>query len=77
VPDEATGERVVAYVVADAGAPDDLASRIRTRCAERLAGFKQPSRVELVDALPHTATGKVQKGRLRTLERRRRTGLLE
>jgi long-chain acyl-CoA synthetase len=77
VPDEQTGETVVAYVVAGPDAPPDLAFRIRSRCAERLAGFKQPSRVELVDALPHTATGKVQKGRLRTLERRRRTGLLE
>lgn len=77
VPDEQTGEAVVAYVVAAADAPGDLAFRVRSRCAERLAGFKQPSRVELVDALPHTATGKVQKGRLRNLERRRGLGLLE
>ncbi|MDH2414253.1 AMP-binding protein [Nocardioides sp. CER19] len=77
VPDEQTGEAVVAYVVPVADAPGDLAFRIRSRCAERLAGFKQPSRVELVEALPHTATGKVQKGRLRTIERRRGLGLLE
>ena len=43
----------------------------------RLARFKQPSRVEVVDELPLTVTGKVQKGRLRGLERRRITGLLE
>jgi long-chain acyl-CoA synthetase len=77
VPDEQTGETVVAYVVPAPDAPGDLAFRVRSRCAERLAGFKQPSRVELVDALPHTATGKVQKGRLRTIERRRGLGLLE
>ncbi|SFC21276.1 long-chain acyl-CoA synthetase [Nocardioides terrae] len=77
VPDEQTGEAVVAYVVPASGAPGDLAFRVRSRCAERLAGFKQPSRVELVDALPHTATGKVQKGRLRNMERRRVMGLLE
>jgi long-chain acyl-CoA synthetase len=76
VPDEQTGEAVVAYVVPTADAPGDLAFRVRARCAERLAGFKQPSRVEVVEALPHTPTGKVQKGRLRTLERRR-VGLLE
>lgn len=77
VPDERTGEAVVAYVVATADAPGDLTFRIRARCAERLAGFKQPSRLELVDELPYTATGKVQKGRLRTIERRRGLGLLE
>jgi len=77
VPDEQTGEAVVAYVVPAPDAPGDLAFRVRSRCAERLAGFKQPSRVELVEALPHTATGKVQKGRLRNRERRRVMGLLE
>jgi long-chain acyl-CoA synthetase len=76
VPDEQTGEAVVAYVVPALDAPRDLDARVRSRCAERLAGFKRPSRVELVDALPHTPTGKVQKGRLRTRERRR-VGLLE
>lgn len=79
VPDDVTGEAVVAYVVPAAGAAgtDRLAERVRERCAERLAGFKQPSRIEIVDELPHTATGKVQKGRLRTIERRRALGLLE
>jgi long-chain acyl-CoA synthetase len=43
----------------------------------RLARFKHPSRIEVVDELPLTATGKVQKGRLRGLERRRVQGLLE
>ena len=37
----------------------------------RLARFKQPTRIEVVDALPLTVTGKVQKGRLRGIERRR------
>ena len=45
--------------------------------AERLAGFKRPSRVEVVDELPLTVTGKVQKGRLRGRERRRALGILE
>ena len=40
-------------------------------------GFKQPSRIEVVDALPMSVTGKVQKGRLRGLERRRALELLE
>jgi long-chain acyl-CoA synthetase len=68
----------VAYVVpaggADAVAVEDA---VRRHCAVRLARFKQPSRIEVVEALPLTVTGKVQKGRLRGLERRRALGLLE
>jgi long-chain acyl-CoA synthetase len=76
VDDPATGEAVVAYVVAVDGA-EEVAAAVRARCAVRLARFKQPSRVEVVDELPLTVTGKVQKGRLRGLERRRSLGLLE
>ena len=73
VPDEQTGEAVVAYVVPSTEAPTDpaeLEARVREHCATRLARFKQPQRVEVVDELPVTVTGKVQKGRLRALERR-------
>lgn len=76
VADELTGEAVVAYVVGS-GDPAALETAVRARCAERLARFKQPSRVEIVDELPLTVTGKVQKGRLRGIERRRALGLLE
>ena len=54
-----------------------VADAVRDHCSARLARFKQPSRVEVVDELPMTVTGKVQKGRLRGLERRRALGLLE
>ncbi|PUA82698.1 class I adenylate-forming enzyme family protein [Nocardioides currus] len=79
VADEQTGEAVVAYVVgSDAqGAADALADAVREHTAARLARFKQPSRIEVVDELPFTVTGKVQKGRLRGIERRRALGLLE
>jgi long-chain acyl-CoA synthetase len=74
----ATGEAVVAYVRAAEGAePDAVADAVREHCALRLARFKRPSRVEVVDELPLTVTGKVQKGRLRGMERRRALGLLE
>ncbi len=76
VPDEDTGEAVVAYVVApglDAGAAEAL---VRDACAQRLARFKQPARIEVVETLPLSVTGKVQKGRLRGLERRRALELL-
>ena len=68
--------RTVAYVVAAVPEPH-LEEAVRAHATERLARFKQPSRVEVVDELPLTATGKVQKGRLRGIERRRISGLLE
>jgi len=66
-PDERWGEVPVAYVVArDAGLdPEELRAFVR----ERLAGFKVPKRVEVVDELPKTGTGKIQKFRLRELAR--------
>jgi long-chain acyl-CoA synthetase len=76
-PDPETGEAVVAYVVARGGAADGLEDVVRAHCAERLARFKQPTRIEVVEELPLTGTGKVQKGRLRGIERRRDLGLLE
>ncbi len=74
--DEQTGEAVVAYVRAPGADAAAVEAAVRARCEERLAGFKRPSRVEIVDELPLTVTGKVQKGRLRGLERRRALGLL-
>ncbi len=78
VEDPTTGEAVVAYVMASDGArPAELEAAVREHCAVRLARFKQPSRVQVVADLPLTVTGKVQKGRLRGMERRRTLGLLE
>jgi long-chain acyl-CoA synthetase len=71
-PDPDTGEAVVAYVRPVEGSPydaEELAARVRAHCATRLARFKQPAEVQVVDRLPHTVTGKVAKGRLRA-ERR-------
>jgi long-chain acyl-CoA synthetase len=78
VEDAITGEAVVAYVVpADSAAFEVVADAVREHCRVRLARFKQPSRIEVVDELLMTVTGKVQKGHLRGLERRRALGLLE
>jgi long-chain acyl-CoA synthetase len=75
-----TGEAVVAYVTPEptwTDTAEELADRVREHCAVRLARFKQPSEVHVVDELPHTVTGKVAKGRLRAGRRRRDLGLLE
>ena len=78
IDDELTGETVVAYVrPTAAGASDGLVDLVRRHCELRLARFKQPSLIHVVEELPYTVTGKVQKGRLRATERRRSLGLLE
>ncbi len=58
VNDERWGERVVAAVVLRDGS-DVTADDLVAFCAERLASFKRPERVVVVDALPRTSTGKV------------------
>ena len=78
VEDAETGEAVVAYVKPSAaGASDALVDVVRRHCEQRLARFKQPTTIHVVEELPYTITGKVQKGRLRATERRRALGLLE
>jgi long-chain acyl-CoA synthetase len=77
VEDDRTGEAVVAYVLAPGIAPAVIQDACRGQCETRLARFKWPARIEVVDELPLTVTGKVQKGRLRGIERRRALGLLE
>jgi acyl-CoA synthetase (AMP-forming)/AMP-acid ligase II len=70
VPEPAWGEVVCAVVVATSGYQLDL-DMLREGCRHRLAPFKQPRRLELVDSLPRTpATGQVQ--RTLVLERLRR-----
>lgn len=64
VPDDATGEAVMALVVPRA-AGELTAEAVAAHCAGRLARFKCPTSIRIVSALPHSATGKVAKGRLR------------
>ena len=62
-PDAALGEEVAAFVVLRPGATADAEALIAW-CRERLAAFKYPRRVTLLDALPRSATGKVLKAKL-------------
>ena len=63
-PDERWGEVGVAYVAAAPGAAVTV-DLILTHCRRRIAGYKTPKRVVVVDALPRTASGKVRKDLLR------------
>jgi O-succinylbenzoic acid--CoA ligase len=59
VPDAEWGQRVEAWVVADAEAAEILAY-----ARERLAGYKLPKRLHIVDELPRNAAGKLDRRRL-------------
>jgi benzoate-CoA ligase family protein len=43
----------------------DLAARLVAHCREHMAEYKRPRWIEFVDELPRTATGKIQRFRLR------------
>jgi fatty-acyl-CoA synthase len=67
VPDPAYGEEILACVVpADPGDPPTL-DELREHCRNRLAHFKTPRRLELMESFPLTTSGKVRKVELREL----------
>ena len=63
IPHDTWGELVVALVVPTEGRR--LSEVVTDHCRRTLAGYKCPKQVEFRDQLPRTATGKLQKFRLR------------
>ena len=61
MPDERYGEELCAWVRLRAGAEALDADAVRAFCAGRLAHYKVPRYVLVVDEFPMTVTGKVQK----------------
>ncbi len=57
-------EATVAFVVPRRGRTVDPAS-LDSHCRARMAAFKRPRQIHIVDALPRTATGKIQRFALR------------
>lgn len=57
------GEAAVAVITAEGTAP--TTAEVIAHCKAQLANFKVPKRVEVIDALPRNAMGKVQKNVLR------------
>ena len=56
--------KFVAFVVPRAGHAIETAD-LDTHCREHMATFKRPRRILVVDELPKTATGKIQRFKLR------------
>lgn len=67
VPHAVLGEDVAAFVVPCADRKIDV-DELLAFCAERLADYKRPRQVHVVDELPRNATGKVLKHVLRASE---------
>ncbi len=64
LPHDRWGEAITAFVILRPGATIDEAA-VLTRIKERLSPFKCPKAVIVVEEVPKTATGKIQKVELR------------
>jgi acetyl-CoA synthetase len=69
-PDGRRGSVVKAFIVPAAGSEpsEDLAAEIREFVRERLSAYAYPRRIEFVDELPKTLTGKIRRLELRQRE---------
>ncbi|WP_242908225.1 AMP-binding protein [Actinomadura terrae] len=65
VPDEKYGEELMAWVRLREGAPELTPDTLREFCHGRLAHYKIPRYVHVVDAFPMTVTGKIRKVQMR------------
>ena len=66
VPDERYGEELMAWIVPRSGASLDV-DAVREFCRGKIAHYKVPRYVKLVDSFPMTVTGKVQKFKMREI----------
>ena len=65
IPDPAWGEVVAAFVRPAPGQPAPTPEELRAYCREHLAPYKTPVHWVFLDAFPMTASGKIQKYKLR------------
>ncbi|MFC7303056.1 AMP-binding protein [Streptomyces monticola] len=65
VPHERYGEEVLACVILREGAGDLTLEELREYCRDRLAHYKIPARLQVVEGFPMTVSGKVRKVELR------------
>ncbi|WP_460695603.1 AMP-binding protein [Nocardia thraciensis] len=70
VPDPKYGEELVAWVRMREGAPPVDAAALREFCTGKLAHFKIPRYVHIVEEFPMTVTGKVRKVEMREVSAR-------
>jgi len=68
VPDPYRGETVKAYVSLKPGVTATV-EELAAHCKQRLAAYKYPRQVEIIDELPKTVTGKILRRELRARAR--------
>jgi len=71
-PDDERGHVVKAFVVlasSDVSSDAALVTELQNHVKARIAPYKYPRRIEFLDALPRTPTGKVQRTHLRAMDR--------
>ncbi|WIN00558.1 AMP-binding protein [Actinoplanes oblitus] len=73
VPDEKYGEEVMAWVRMKPGTTPLDAAGLRTFCSGKLAHYKIPRYVRIVDDFPMTVTGKIRKVEMREISTRELT----
>lgn len=75
-PDEDRGNVVKAYIVLATGyePSDELVREIQDHCKNVTAPYKYPRRIEFVDDLPKTTSGKIRRVELRAQEQDRASG---
>lgn len=67
VPDSEFDERPVAFIVPSADVPSDFIGQVRDHLAEALGRLKQPRDIYVVEHLPMSDTGKLQRRKLRDM----------
>ena len=69
MPDELTGQAVVAFVTPLQGieAGDELAAELREWVAKEIGKFARPKQIRFSDALPKTRSGKIMRRLLREI----------
>ena len=67
VPDERFGEELMAWLRLRPGADALTAESLRTFCRGRIAHYKIPRYVKIVDEFPMTVTGKIRKVQMRAI----------
>jgi len=59
--------RVALFVVGEEGGDAALADAVRSKLLSTLSVYKCPRNITFVDAIPRTATGKIQRYKLRQM----------
>jgi acyl-CoA synthetase (AMP-forming)/AMP-acid ligase II len=67
IPDAVLGQRVIGFVKLEKGTGQQIVSEIIDNLAARLAAYKVPERLKVLDAMPRNAVSKVDRKTLQTM----------